>query len=193
MAQSLVHAEKGWNVWELLSHSLNYWSITWGKDWVSPGSTGEGNLPVWQKGCHWGRISSCRSLLGEAFPCKPGIFWYRWTSFFPSFIAPFYCAGPSSSHLFCNDFPIVLICPIAHETKVCQWIPPCGENGTHWHSGMLAECLWRPNNGVSTVRCGWCTSAGAAAVWKTSPVLDSHTFLLGQHAGSCWLLAKMHS
>jgi len=41
------------------------------------------------------RVSSWRSLLGEAFPCKSGIFWYRWTVFFPSFTAPFYCASPS--------------------------------------------------------------------------------------------------
>ena len=35
----------------------------------------------------------------------------------------------------------------AYEAKVCHWIPPCIKNGTHWHSLMLAEHLWRPNNG----------------------------------------------
>ena len=34
-----------------------------------------------------------------------------------------------------------------HGAKVCHWIPPCGINGTHWPSSMLAECLWRPNTG----------------------------------------------
>ena len=97
-------------VWELLSHSLNYWLSTWGKDPVSPESTGEGNSAVWLEGlqpgctslrphlradCPWGRISFWRSLLGEPFPCKPGILWYRWAIFFPSLIAPFYCAGLS--------------------------------------------------------------------------------------------------
>ena len=37
-------------VWELLSHSLNHWLITWGKDWVSCVSAGEGNSPVWPEG-----------------------------------------------------------------------------------------------------------------------------------------------
>jgi len=37
-------------VWELLSQSLNLWLITWGKHWVSCGSTGEGNSPVWSEG-----------------------------------------------------------------------------------------------------------------------------------------------
>ena len=27
-----------------------------------------------------------------------------------------------------------------------SWIPPCGENGTPWHSLILAECFWRPNS-----------------------------------------------
>ena len=33
------------------------------------------------------------------------------------------------------------------EAKVWNWIPPCRKNCTHWHSLMLAECLWRPNSG----------------------------------------------
>ena len=59
-------------LWELLSHGLNHWLITWGEHWVSPGSTGEGNSAVWLEGlqpgcislrphlradCPWGRIS----------------------------------------------------------------------------------------------------------------------------------------
>ena len=35
----------------------------------------------------------------------------------------------------------------ADEAKVCHWIPPCGKDGIHGHSLMLAECLWRPNRG----------------------------------------------
>lgn len=33
------------------------------------------------------------------------------------------------------------------EAKVSHWIPPCGKNGTNWHSWMLAECFWRPKSG----------------------------------------------
>jgi len=34
----------------------------------------------------------------------------------------------------------------AYEAKVWNWIPPCGKNGTHWHSSTLAECIQRPNS-----------------------------------------------
>jgi len=34
----------------------------------------------------------------------------------------------------------------AYEAKVYCWIPPCRKNCTHWHSSVLAEHLWRPNN-----------------------------------------------
>lgn len=30
---------------------------------------------------------------------------------------------------------------------MCHWIPPCGKNGTRWHSSMLAEQFWRANSG----------------------------------------------
>ena len=68
------------HVWELLNHGLNLWFTTWGEHWVSCGSTGEGNSPVWpgevepgctsprphlRAHCHWGRISSWRLLLME--------------------------------------------------------------------------------------------------------------------------------
>ena len=33
------------------------------------------------------------------------------------------------------------------EAKVCHWFLPWGENGTYWHSLMLAEYLWIPNSG----------------------------------------------
>ena len=35
----------------------------------------------------------------------------------------------------------------AYEAKQWNWIPPCGKNGTRWHSLTLGECLWRPNHG----------------------------------------------
>ena len=38
------------------------------------------------------------------------------------------------------------------EAKACHWVPPCGKNGTHWHSSVLAECFWRSTVEVSTVR-----------------------------------------
>ena len=38
-------------------------------------------------------------------------------------------------------------CGSADEAKVCSWIPPCGKNGTHWHSLIFVEHLLRPNSG----------------------------------------------
>jgi len=35
----------------------------------------------------------------------------------------------------------------AYETKMCNWIPPCGKNCTKWHSPTLAERLRRLNSG----------------------------------------------
>ena len=35
----------------------------------------------------------------------------------------------------------------AYEAKVYYSVPQCGKDGTHWHSSMLAERLWRPNSG----------------------------------------------
>jgi len=73
-------------VWELLNHSLNLWLITWGKHWVSPGSTGEGNSAVWpegvEPGCtsprphlradyHWERIFFLEISPLWSFSCKP--------------------------------------------------------------------------------------------------------------------------
>ena len=34
-----------------------------------------------------------------------------------------------------------------NEAKVHHWIPPCGKNGTRWHSLTLGGHLWRPNSG----------------------------------------------
>ena len=44
-------------VWELLNDNLNLWLITWGEHWVSCGSTGEGNSPVWREGVEPGSTS----------------------------------------------------------------------------------------------------------------------------------------
>jgi len=77
-------------VWEMLSHSLNHWLITWGKDWVSHGSTGEGNSPVWPEGvepgstsprphlradCHWGRMFFWKSFPLEFYTVSLGYGW----------------------------------------------------------------------------------------------------------------------
>ena len=35
----------------------------------------------------------------------------------------------------------------ADEAKRCHWIPPLRKNGTHRHSSMLGEHLWKPNSG----------------------------------------------
>ena len=45
-------------VWELLKHSLNHWLSTFGKDLVSPGSTGEGNPCVWPEGGEGGDMAA---------------------------------------------------------------------------------------------------------------------------------------
>jgi len=69
-------------VWKLLNRGLNLWLITWGEHWVSCGSTGEGNSPVWPEEVvldppfldphlradwQWGRILFWRLLFVEFF------------------------------------------------------------------------------------------------------------------------------
>ena len=61
---------------------------------------------------------------------------------------------------------------------VCHWIPPCGSNGSHWHSSVIAECLWRPNRGWE--HSGVVHFSSDDATWRTSHVPDGHTQLL-QH------------
>ena len=41
----------------LLNHGMNLWLITWGEQWVSHGSTGEGKSPVLQEGVEPGCTS----------------------------------------------------------------------------------------------------------------------------------------
>ena len=61
---------------------------------------------------------------------------------------------------------------MTYEAKVHRFIPPCGKNGTHWHSLTLSECLWWSNSGCEhSEEVGgafqlwrwqqWVTSAGA--------------------------------
>lgn len=49
-----------------------------------------------------------------------------------------------------------------YEAKVCHLILPCRRNGTHWHSLMLAESLWRPNTGCEHI---WLVG-GAFQQWR---------------------------
>ena len=56
----------------------------------------------------------------------------------------------------------------AFEAKVWHWMPPCGKNGTHWHSWIHAECFWRPNSECEhsevvggVLQQQWVTSIGA--------------------------------
>jgi len=97
-------------VWGLLSHDLNHWLSTWGKDSVRPRGTGEGNSSVWPEGVEPGCSSQTsfqgwlplgkvlffwRSFFVEVFYCEARIFWCGWAIFFLCFIVPFSCAGPS--------------------------------------------------------------------------------------------------
>jgi len=146
------HCE-GWSVWEMLSHGLNHLSI-WGKEPVSPGSTGEGNSPVWPEGvepgstslspshlradCHWERIPVWRSL-----PC--GIFFVsldlcRWVSTFTLKYNPI-CASPFAITLFYHPsttliFLIVTdMCCIILLLKLCTW-EWC------WESSLCCTQTW---------------------------------------------------
>ena len=73
----------------------------------------------------------------------------------------------------------------------CHWIPPCGKNGTRWHSLTLAECLWRPNSGCEHSEVVGGTFLGV--VTGTVGHLCWCRFLQAQHAASCSSLAKMHN
>ena len=54
---------KSYPVWEL-SYGPDPWLITWGKDWVIHGSTGEGNSPVWLEGMEPGYASPRPPFMG---------------------------------------------------------------------------------------------------------------------------------
>ena len=87
------------SVWELLSDGLNHWLNTWGKDPVSLRSTGVGNSAVWphlSTDCpREGSLSGDSSLVKLSPANLQSSDTGEQSSFLPSFIAPFYCAGPS--------------------------------------------------------------------------------------------------
>ena len=71
----------------------------------------------------------------------------------------------------------------ADEAKVWNWIPPCGKNGTCWHSLMLAEYLRRPNSGCEHIEAAggafqqwwqWVTFAGAYCYGHGKQALVHH-------------------
>jgi len=66
-----------------------------GRQFLAGGAGLRSFRPHLRADCYWGRISFWRFLFVEVFPCKPRVFWYGWATFFPSFVAPFCCAGPS--------------------------------------------------------------------------------------------------
>ena len=68
--------------------------------------------------------------------------------------------------------------------------PSMWKNGTHWHSSMLDEHLWRPAVAVSTVRL-WmvCFSIGNSHSGSVALV----QIFMSAACSSCSLLAKMHS
>jgi len=49
-----------------------------------------------------------------------------------------------------------------YEAKGCNWNLPRRKNGNHWHSLILAECLWRLNTG-----CKYSEPVGAFQQWDT--------------------------
>ena len=81
----------------------NFWVTAWTTDWA-PGERTRSALRAQMKAihlcnwngwrlaaplrphlradCHWEWFSFWRLLLGEVFPCEPGIFWYGWVIFF---------------------------------------------------------------------------------------------------------------
>ena len=75
---------------------------------------------------------------------------------------------------------------VAYEAKAWNWIPPCWKNGTHWHSLMLADCLWRSNRG-----CEHSEAAGGAFwqwwqwQWVSSIGADFYKHST-QALGHCW-------
>ena len=118
-------------IWERLSYS---WPTDWaprGKDrsalgaqvrviqlWleeVEPGCTSL--RPHLRADCYWGRSSFWRSLLGAAFSHEPGIFWYGRAIFFLPL--RHLCIVPVLllSHLCCNAFLVVSICPVAVDVQ----------------------------------------------------------------------------
>jgi len=163
------------SVWELLSHGLNHWLITWGKDWVSPGSTGEGSSAVWPEGVkpgctsprphlradwHWGRISFWRSRLCGVFPVDlflqiqvsiPSLF-----VSFPIFITIIFLAvTPTVTTQFSNDLLELMWALLLVFGFFFFWITKSltsdaskSEDGRHGRSTycqIRQGCLWAPS------------------------------------------------
>ena len=76
----------------------------------------------------------------------------------------------------------------ADEAKECHWIPPCGKDGTHWHSSTLAERLWRPNSGCWHNE-GWVLHFSSDDS-SSRPLVQ---ICMSPACSSCSLLVKMHS
>ena len=66
----------------------------------------------------------------------------------------------------------------AYETKVCNWITPCGKK---LHPMTFTDACWTFTETkqwmLAQWGCGWRVSAVATATWKTSHVPDSHAQL----------------
>jgi len=52
------------------------------------------------------------------------------------------------------------------EAKMWNWIPPCGKNGTHWHSSTIAECLRMTVGHIHWCRLLWAQHAGSCSCEK---------------------------
>ena len=59
-------------------------------------------------------------------------------------------------------------CGSMYEAKVCHWIPPCGKNGSYWHSLKLSLHYFQSHLHVS---------------WRTSCIFFRHFFLRGESFG----------
>ena len=80
------------------------------------------------------------------------------------------------------------------QRKMCHWIPPCGKNGTYWHSSILAEHWWRPACGCGHNKAvGGSTQLPPAVVTTTVGHLLWCKFLWAWNGASCSSLAKILS
>ena len=70
-----------------------------------------------------------------------------------------------------------------YEAKMYCWVPPCKRNGTHWHSSMLAECLWRPKHDSEVV--GGAFQQWQQQQWGTSTGADVYKHGI-QALVHCW-------
>jgi len=145
-----------------LSHGLNHWLSTWGKDLVSPGSTGEGNSAVRPEGvepgctslrphlradCHWGRISGWRCL-----PC--GVFQWAWIIrdgwvFFLSYHATLFVIKPPVSPFHHADLSDCYT--VERGSPYSHWIQPGRAELLQHH-----QCVWIEKPGQERRTFVWC-------------------------------------